>query len=1046
MIVYLVPQVELMALLPFMFCSLQRDAVKRLAISLALSVFILGALQPVAGQAIPYVVPGTITTANASGTTCFDTHACGDNGPLSQAGFVQIDQMIFDGSGNLYLVDATDARVRKVTKGSGPITEGIVTPVTGQPQTLCPSPTALCGDGGPASDSSALLNDPTGIALNAAGDLFISDFGDNRVRRVDHQTGIITTFAGNGGDGFLNPSNIDGMVATQVGIQPWAIAVAPDGTVYIVDGQASSIIRAIDPNTQRIRTVGVTTTGCMNYIQKLSFAPNGDLYFAVQFPDAKICKIEKSTGITSIVAGGGSQLSSGTVQRAQDSELSDPLAVLALPSGDVLFADSQIFRIEMKTGLIYPIAGCSFQVTCGKDVTSAANVRMVPRNFAMDQQGNIFYPPDGTQGTINEILNTPATISFADTALNTRSSDSPQTAYLMNLGTQPLMLAAGTPGMPATFNPLLTTATAGAADSFTLDNNGTLADGLTEACSSPSATPSPLASGSTCGFGLGFQPTATGAITGSLTLRYTSSVLPDQQQVIPLSGKTISGPPASATVAVQSVPYGTASVTLTASVTYSGGTPPSGTATFVVNGGATVAATCAGSASPLVCTAAYNPSMLTVGSYPITFHLSANGTDLAIDANNTLSITKANATVTLGSLSATYDGNPHAVTVFTAPSGLGLSITYNGVTAVPSAVGTYTVVATVTDPNYTGSATGTLVISGLVTPTITFAIPPHVFGDANFNIAATSNSPGALTYRIVSGPAMITSTIVHLNGAGTVMVEASQAPSGAYSAATKIAAFSVTKATPTILWPIPAAVAYAAIIGPAQLNASATGVAGVSLTGNFTYTPPIGTAAVQTPSETLHTIFTPTDTTNYNTSTASVSLAVAPAVTSQDFTFTVLSSPSSDLHVGGTATYQLRVSPPSGQTFSSDVHMSYSSASLPFYGTGQFSAVTVNAGSGPTDLTFRVVTTKLAFRERLTHGPAEIVAAMLMPLCLLRRRKALRGMALVIFAATMLAASTALSGCGSGYLASRIPITITAESGGIKHSIIVQANILQTAQ
>jgi hypothetical protein len=193
-------------------------------------------------------------------------------------------------------------------------------------------------------------------------------------------------------------------------------------------------------------------------------------------------------------------------------------------------------------------------------------------------------------------------------------------------------------------------------------------------------------------------------------------------------------------------------------------------------------------------------------------------------------------------------------------------------------------------------------------------------------------------------------------------------------------------------------------------------------------------------------VFTPTDTTNYNTATTSVSMAVAPVVASQDFTLTLLSSPSSDFHVGGTGTYQLRVSPPSGQTFSSDVHMSYSSASLPFYATGKFSAVTVNAGSGPNDLTFRVVTTKLAFRERLTHGPAQIVVAMLMPLCLLRRRKALRGAALVIFAVTMLVASTALSGCGSGYFASRIPITITAESGGINHSITVQANILQTAQ
>jgi large repetitive protein len=73
----------------------------------------------------------------------------------------------------------------------------------------------------------------------------------------------------------------------------------------------------------------------------------------------------------------------------------------------------------------------------------------------------------------------------------------------------------------------------------------------------------------------------------------------------------------------------------------------------------------------------------------------------------------SNATVTLGNLTQSCDGSPKAVTVTTSPSGLSTSVTYNGSTTVPSSIGNYTVIATVTDPNYQGSATNTFVIRGV---------------------------------------------------------------------------------------------------------------------------------------------------------------------------------------------------------------------------------------------------------------------------------------------------------------------------------------------
>ncbi|MGH8042112.1 MAG: MBG domain-containing protein, partial [Rudaea sp.] len=90
--------------------------------------------------------------------------------------------------------------------------------------------------------------------------------------------------------------------------------------------------------------------------------------------------------------------------------------------------------------------------------------------------------------------------------------------------------------------------------------------------------------------------------------------------------------------------------------------------------------------------------------------------------SGTLVIAKAPATVTLSNLSQTYDGNPKPVTVTTSPLGLSTTVTYNGSGTPPSAVGSYSVVATVTDPNYTGSASATLTINAAAAPDIKVSI------------------------------------------------------------------------------------------------------------------------------------------------------------------------------------------------------------------------------------------------------------------------------------------------------------------------------------
>jgi hypothetical protein len=128
--------------------------------------------------------------------------------------------------------------------------------------------------------------------------------------------------------------------------------------------------------------------------------------------------------------------------------------------------------------------------------------------------------------------------------------------------------------------------------------------------------------------------------------------------------------------------------------------------------------------SPQSATATTNPSGLDViftyngssaaptnaGSYTVVATIS--DPNYAGSATGTFVIAQAQATITLGGLAGTFNGSPQPATAVTNPSGLDVSFTYNGSSTAPTNPGSYTVVATISDPNYEGSATGTLVISG----------------------------------------------------------------------------------------------------------------------------------------------------------------------------------------------------------------------------------------------------------------------------------------------------------------------------------------------
>jgi hypothetical protein len=153
----------------------------------------------------------------------------GDGGPATSAGLWTPAGVAVDNVGNLFIADAGNNRIRKVD------TNGIITTVVGD------GLTGFWGDGGPATN--AALNYPWGVMVDSAGDLFIADQNNQRIRKMD-TNGIITTVAGIGIAGYSG----DGGVATNAALKnPSGITVDSAGNLFIADS-SNNRIRKVDPN------------------------------------------------------------------------------------------------------------------------------------------------------------------------------------------------------------------------------------------------------------------------------------------------------------------------------------------------------------------------------------------------------------------------------------------------------------------------------------------------------------------------------------------------------------------------------------------------------------------------------------------------------------------------------------------------------------------------------------------------------------------------------------------------------------------------------
>ena len=187
------------------------------------------------------LLTGFITTVAGTGESGFG----GDNGPAAAASFVAPDGVVADPAGNIFILDKTNNRVRMVSAGSR-----IITTVAGN------GVFGFSGDGGPAVEASLFLQaDPnfegSQLATDSAGNILFPDSRNNRIRKIDRGSGIITTVAGNGQQGFSG----DGGPATSASLnQPRGVTVDSAGNLFIAD-TSNTRIRKVDVRTGVISTI-----------------------------------------------------------------------------------------------------------------------------------------------------------------------------------------------------------------------------------------------------------------------------------------------------------------------------------------------------------------------------------------------------------------------------------------------------------------------------------------------------------------------------------------------------------------------------------------------------------------------------------------------------------------------------------------------------------------------------------------------------------------------------------------------------------------------
>ncbi|HEX7415234.1 MAG TPA: T9SS type A sorting domain-containing protein [Bacteroidia bacterium] len=338
-----------------------------------------------------------ISTVAGNGTAGYS----GDGGSATAAELNSPYGIALDAAGNLYIADFNN-RIRKVT------TAGIITTVAGD------GTAGYTGDGGSAT--AAELNVTYGVALDAAGNMYIADKNNRRIRKVN-TAGIISTFAGNGTGGYTG----DGGYATAAVLSsPTGICIA-GGNLYIADGtnlirkvNTAGIITTIAGDTTGISTGlnggfsgdgGQATAAALNHPLGVALDAAGNIYIADYFNN-RIRKVT-TAGIITTVAGNGSEGYSGDGGSATAAALYSPMAVALDAASNLYIADcgsNNVIRKVNTAGIITTIAGNGTGGYTGDGGYATAAELLLAEGVAFDVAGNL-YIADNWNNRIRMVTN-----------------------------------------------------------------------------------------------------------------------------------------------------------------------------------------------------------------------------------------------------------------------------------------------------------------------------------------------------------------------------------------------------------------------------------------------------------------------------------------------------------------------------------------------------------------------------------------------------------------------------------------------------------------
>jgi large repetitive protein len=573
-----------------------------------------------------------------------------------------------DGAGNLYIADTLHNRIRMVCASATSATisgtaaactgAGIITTIAGN------GDTGYTGDGTAAS--AATLSSPSGVALDGAGNLYISDTGNNVVRKIVAATGIITTVAGTGVPGYT----ADGIAATLSELNgPQSITVDSAGNLFIADTLGQRI-RRVDAVSGIITTAaGNGTAGFagdtllatsvnteLNYPAAVAFDAQSNMYIADSLNN-RVREVNGATGIITTFAGNGLVLGGdlGDGGAATLAELDAPSGVTVDAAGDVYIADTQNNAIRevtsaanAKPGIISTIA----KNGGGEFYFNGAFSPVIihgPLGIFLDNSANLYFA-DTFNNVVREMQSNFDAIDLTKTPTRQGADSATQDETVVNVGNAPLNLTAP--------------------DIFVDTNDPQGVNAALDAATTTCPTSNPfLADEADCVIGAEFAP--------SLSLVFGSGVSSEPLDAnidIGQSGDTLNSPLDIELVGV-ATPLNSTTVTLasslnpsqfgqnvtfTATVTTGTGSL-TGTVTFY-NGAAILKANVA-----LVAGAAtYTTSTLPVGTNPITAQYNGDSTHFksTVDAASTvMQVVNEATTTTLTSAPA-------------SPSALGASVTF----------------------------------------------------------------------------------------------------------------------------------------------------------------------------------------------------------------------------------------------------------------------------------------------------------------------------------------------------------------------------------